>query len=214
MSGTRIAGIERLPDDAQCREQLASLRLDAGGYAGAASQFQNLLPNGIASKEIIDNLAFSLMNTGDHAEATELFESSLKRYGQDGWIYFNLGYMHRCRGDLRAAALDLQRAARLIPSDPEINYNLGVVLHLSKRYGPAVDSFQTAIPRKPGWGPAYFNLALAYWSLGQYAMALSQARLAQENGVQEAGSVVRMLSESLSLAAPRVVIVQRSRRLR
>lgn len=206
------ACLEQLPQDPQCREQLASLRLDAGDYKESAAQFQHLLRSGIASKEIIDSLAFSLMRVGDHPQAIGLFESSLKRYGKDAWVYANLGYLYRCGGDLASAALNYRRARQLAPADPEICHSLGLVLHLSRDYLSAIEPFQAAIHKKPGWGLAHLNLAMTYWNLGQYAMALSHARLAQENGVQEAGPVVRALAESLSIAAPRMVTVQRPRR--
>lgn len=204
--------LDRLPQDSECREQYASLRLDAGDYVQAAAHFQLLLRNGIASKQILDNLAFSLMRTGDNAQAVELFESSLKRYGEDGWIYTNLGYLYRSRGDLAAAGLNYRRALQLSPLDPEFNYNLGLVLYLSKDYSSALDRFLTAVRLRPGWGQAHFYLAMIYWNLGRYAMALSQAQLAQDAGMKEAAPIVRTLAESLSLTPPRLVVVRRLRR--
>jgi tetratricopeptide (TPR) repeat protein len=152
------------------------------------------------------------MKTGDYPQAAELFESSLRRYGEDAWVYSSLGYLYRCRGDLASALRRLGQAHRLVPADPEINYNLGIVLYLSRNYAAALEPLLASASRKPGWGPPHFYLAMAYWNLRQYATALSHAREAQARGMQEAVPVVKALSRHLSPAVPETVSVQQIRR--
>ena len=86
-----------------------------------------------------------------------------------------------------------------------------MVLYLARDYAAAAESFQAALRLRPGWGTARYNLAMAYWSQGQRALALAQARLAEEGGVPEAKALARTLSEQLSLSLPRLVTVYRRR---
>jgi hypothetical protein len=51
-----------------------------------------------------------------------------------------------------------------------------------------------------------------HWQLGQHALALTHARLAQEKGVDKAGPVVRALTRHLKLGTPKVISANRSPR--
>jgi tetratricopeptide (TPR) repeat protein len=198
-----VACLDRNPEDAQCREQLASLDLGFSRYGDAAAQFQFLLRKGTSSKSILDGLAFSLLNQGNYSGAFRVFESSLRRFGPDAWVESNLGYLSRCLGDLAAAAQHYRRACELVPSDPEKRYDLALVLYLKGDFASAANSLETALRLKPGWGAAHYNLAMAYWNLRQYAPALAHARLAQQNGVSEARSVVETLSARVANGMPK-----------
>jgi tetratricopeptide (TPR) repeat protein len=202
----------RMPTDVECREQLASLLLEAQDYRASAEQFAALIRGGTESKNILDSLAFSLVNTGDHGQAIDWFERSLNRYGVDGWILSNLGYLHRCRGDLPAAVASYRRARDLAPNDAVKQHDLGIALYLSRKYEAAVEPLQAALRLKPNWGQAHLNLAMTYWSLQQYGLALWHAQAAQDQGVEEARHVAQALSSNLSLAMPRVVSALRPKK--
>ena len=201
--------IERSGPAPACREQLAVLRLDAADYRGSAEQFQNLLRSGIASKPILDGLAFSLMQLGDYAQSIGMFRSSLERFGPDAWVYSSLGYAHRMHGDLDSAIACYRKALELAPRDPEAGYNLGFALYLAGDFAPAVAPFLEALRARPDWGPAHYHLALTYWHLQQYGPALAQARMAQKNGVPQAAQAVAALSGAVALGAPRAIAVLR-----
>jgi tetratricopeptide (TPR) repeat protein len=180
--------------DPYCREQLAFLRMEASDYREAGTQLQALLRSGTASKSILDGLAFSLMKSGDHLQAVGLFESSLERYGRDGWVYANLGYLYRCRSDLASSIAAYRSARDMAPESPERNHDLGYVLYLARRYEAAAGPFQAALRLRPDWGEAHYHLALNYWQLREHALALAHARLALEKGVENAAPVVRALT--------------------
>jgi Flp pilus assembly protein TadD len=204
-----VACLDRNPEDAQCREQLASLNLGLSHFGEAAAQFQILLRNGTSTKSILDGLAFSLLNQGNYAGAFRAFESSLRRFGPDAWVESNLGYLCRCLGDLAAAALHYRRACALAPSDPERHYDLALVLYLKGDFASAANSLEAGLRLKPEWGAAHYNLAMAYWNLRRYAPALAHARLAQQNGVSEARSMVETLSAQISNGMPKSASVYR-----
>ncbi len=199
--------IERSGPAPACREQLAVLRLDAADYRGSAELFQNLLRSGIASKPILDGLAFSLMQLGDYPQSITIFRSSLERFGPDAWVYSSLGYAHRMHGDLESAIACYRKALELTPKDPGVSYNLGFTLYLAGDCASAVAPFLAALRAKPDWGPAHYHLALAYWHLQQYGPALEQARMAQKHGVPQAAQAVATLSGALAIGAPRTIAV-------
>jgi superkiller protein 3 len=199
------------PKDDDCREQLAWLRMAARDYKESAAHYELLLSDGSASKSVLDGLAFSLMQTGKFDRAIELSERSLRQYGPDARVYANLGYLHRCIGDLAAAVSDYRHARDLDSGDAERNGDLGFVLYLARDYSGAVAPLQTALKLKPAWGMGHFNLALVYWNLREYELALSQARVARDLGVQGADSVVQTLERSVRSGVPRIVTVSRLR---
>jgi tetratricopeptide (TPR) repeat protein len=191
----------RNPGNRECREQLASLRMDASDYQESAREFQTLLRNGTATKTVLDGLGFSLLRNGEHLQSIELFKRSLARYGTDAWIHSNLGYLYRIRGQLEAAVLHYRRACEIAPGDAEKNHDLGFALYLARDYTSALQPLQTAVRLKPDWGQAHHNLAMTLWNLRQYGPALTHARSAELLGVAGAGAIVRALSANLSVTA-------------
>jgi tetratricopeptide (TPR) repeat protein len=97
----------------------------------------------------------------------------------------------------------------LAPRDPEAGYNLGFALYLAGDFASAVAPFLEALRARPDWGPAHYHLALTYWHLQQYGPALTQARMAQKNGVPQAAQAVATLSDAVALGAPRAIAVLR-----
>jgi Flp pilus assembly protein TadD len=191
----------RNPGDRECREQLASLRMDASDYQESAREFQTLLRNGTATKTVLDGLGFSLLRNGEHVQSIELFKRSLARHGPDAWIHSNLGYLYRIRGPLEAAVLHYRRACEIDPGDAEKNHDLGFALYLARDYTSALPPLQTAVRLKPDWGQAHYNLAMTLWNLRQYGPALTHARSAEQLGVAGAPTVVRALASYFSLTA-------------
>jgi tetratricopeptide (TPR) repeat protein len=179
--------------DAECLEQLAWLRAAALDYKEAAALFQSMIDKGSESKSTLDGLSFSLMKTGSFQPAIEFSTRSLKKYGPDTRVYANLGYLHRCVGDIDAAVADYRRALALAPKDPDRNYDLGIAFYLARNYAGAVEPLETAIRIRPDWGMAHYHLALVHWNLGQIRLALAHARIARDRGVSDAKAVVRTL---------------------
>ncbi len=184
-------------NDLDCRQQLAWLRLDSLDYKEASAQYKFLLDHGRETKDVLDGLSFSQMRRGVYSQAIDLANISIRKFGPDARVYSNLGFLHRCVGDLAAAAADYKNAVNLTPESADANEDLGFTFYLKRDFAAAVGPLETAVRLKPGWGMAHFNLAMVYWNLNQYHLALSQARLAQQLGVRDAGRVVRTLEAYL-----------------
>jgi tetratricopeptide (TPR) repeat protein len=199
--------LAHLPQDPECREQLASLELESGDYTAAAGDFEIVLKSGTTSRNVLNGLSFSLLKLGNFSKVISVLEDALKTFGPDPWIYSSLGYAYRAQGDRKAAIDAYRHACSLVPEDPERQYDLGLTLYLDSDYADAAASFESALRLKPEWGgSAHFNLAMAYWQLRQYDKALAHARIAAEKGVREADPVVQTLS------AYRAVIIKRGKK--
>jgi tetratricopeptide (TPR) repeat protein len=200
------------PEDLECREQLAALRMAAQDYQESAAHFRFILDKGAVSKSVLDGLAYALMQIGDYGGAIPLSDSSLQRFGPDARVYAGLGYIYRCRGDLKAAIVNYQLARDLAATNPERNLDLGLTLYLARDFRSALTPLMTALRLRPGWGTAQYYLAMTYWNLGQRVLALSYARQAQEEGIAAAKSAVQALSKSFPFGPPGSVTIQRARR--
>ncbi len=182
------------PTIPSCREQLAALRLNASDYAEAAVHFQLILRDGKIAKSVLDGLAYTLMKTGEYRRAIETSERSIRQFGPDSRVYAGLGYLYRCVGNLTAAVTNYRMARDLAAADPERNFDLGLALYLERDFSGAAAVLQEALRLRPGWGTAHYYLALTWWNLRQYPLALAHARQAQDQGVEAAKLIVRTLS--------------------
>jgi tetratricopeptide (TPR) repeat protein len=185
--------------DLDCREQLAAFRMEDLDFKDAAGQYQIILRSGKSSKSILDGFAYSLMKIGDYDRAVEFSERSIRQYGPDARVYGVLGYLYRCRGDLTRAVSNYRLARDAEPLDPERSFDFGLALYLAGDFAGAAAPIQTAIRLKPDYGTAHYYLAIVYWNLRQYALALTHARRAQDLGVPAANAIIQSLTPNLSL---------------
>ncbi len=172
----------------------------AGDFRSAAQQLEMLDKDGTGNKSTLDGLAFSLMKRGNYTRAIRLFEGSLQRFGQDGWVYANLGFLHRCRGETGAAVANYRRARDLSPDDAARQHDLGFALYLARDYALAAEPLRSAVRLKPDWGAAHYDLAMNYWRMKLYGLALTHARIALQQNVPGAARAVDALSAQLAPA--------------
>ena len=71
-------------------------------------------------------VANQLFNTGNYAEAAQMYEQLLSQGMVNSSLHYNLGNAYYVQGDLGRAILNYQRAARLDPRDPDIRANLAL----------------------------------------------------------------------------------------
>ena len=60
---------------------------------------------------------------GDYQQAITRFQALVQAGVRNGKLYYNLGNAYMKKGDLGRAVLWYERAARLIPRDPDLNFN-------------------------------------------------------------------------------------------
>lgn len=71
-------------------------------------------------------------------------------------------------------------AAKISPSSPQNNNNLGDLYGRQKDYEKAIYHFQKAIELKPGYADAYHNLANTYGQIGEIELAMENYKKAIE----------------------------------
>jgi len=87
---------------------------------------------------------------------------------------------HYLRGDLQAAARDMEAAARFSPRDPVILFNRGAARQRLRRYDEAMMDYDRAIELKPDYAAAFANRAAAHKDRGELDRALADYTRALE----------------------------------
>jgi tetratricopeptide (TPR) repeat protein len=101
--------------------------------------------------------ANALYKDGRYADAVREYEGLLQSGLESGPLYFNLGNAYFKAGEYGRAILNYERAARLIPRDPDLLANLS--------YAQALSEATTC--EAPAWQRLLFPLAdrLSFWNL-------------------------------------------------
>lgn len=76
--------------------------------------------------------ALKAYKAGDFPAAVAGFEAVARKGVRNGDLYYNLGNAHLKNNDLGRAILWYERAARLIPGDPDLTFNLEYARSLAK----------------------------------------------------------------------------------
>ena len=75
----------------------------------------------------------------------------------------DLGFAYLELGSMRQAEAEFKSVVRLDPHAPSGYYWLGGVYFLQARYEDAINVFQRALERLPGWGAAYHVLGMSHF---------------------------------------------------
>ncbi len=119
------------------------------------------------------NKAANLLQTAIAHHKAQRFEDAEKAYlklldggfaGPDGLRL--LGALYLQTGQKALAAEFLEKAARLLPKDPETLTNLGIALSGLKRRDEAVSRFKQALTHRADYIPALRNLASLCYEIG------------------------------------------------
>ncbi len=103
---------------------------------------------------------------GDRPRAIGLAEAALLR-GLEFPLAYNLRALKaETEGRWADAALDLEKAVRLAPSDPGIHNTLGLVYSRQRRHSQAIAAFSQAVAVQPDFHPAWRNLGLSQIAAG------------------------------------------------
>lgn len=96
---------------------------------------------------------------------------------------YNRGLAYTYSGNYGPAVDDFSSAIRLQPDWADAYYNRGYVLaNKMAQYPPAIGDFTRAIELNPNYVAAYGQRAVAYFNIGQFANARSDAKKVRELG--------------------------------
>jgi eukaryotic-like serine/threonine-protein kinase len=130
-------------------------------------------------------LARSLWEAGERAEALALVRWGRSRYPTDFWLHFTLGHLLG-RGtnptplEVEEQVGSYRAALALRPKASAVRTNLGNALAAKKQWDDAFDEYRQAIEDDPKIAPAHSGLADAWAAKKQWEKAIDEYRKAIE----------------------------------
>lgn len=135
---------------AELQLRVADLRARHGFLPQAIETLESLLEQAPEDPSRLNALGFTLVEAGDRLFEAEIYLRRAYRLApDDGFIVDSFGWLLFEKGQFAAANILLQRAANLLPNDPEILYHLGQSYAALKDVSNALRSFSLALRHYP-----------------------------------------------------------------
>ncbi len=173
--------------------QSAVAQYDAGHFAEAAAQLQDLLPHVPKSFEVHELLGLVYAAQSQDANAIEQLELAVRLKPDSAAARTNLAASLFHSGKSELAEEQFRKALQLEPQDYDANHNLGEFYIQSRKIAAATPLLEKAQEIRPSSYDNGYDLALAYFLTGQ----LGQARKLVENLVKlkNAGELHNLLGQ-------------------
>lgn len=121
-------------------------------------------------------LCTHLSTQGRSDEAMAEIDRAVARSPDHPVLLVERAALHRSRGALPSALVDLQAAAILDPTDAQTFFRIGDILYRGSNFEAATAAFLEAVTLKPDFIEAYGNLAVIRMTLGDMTSALALLR--------------------------------------
>ncbi|HEX3472551.1 MAG TPA: tetratricopeptide repeat protein, partial [Silvibacterium sp.] len=163
--------------------QSAVAQYDAGHFAEAAAQLENLLPYASKSFEVHELLGLVYAAESQNAKALEQLEIAVRLKPDSAAARTNLAASLSRAGKLDLAGEQFRKALALEPRDFDANHNLGEFYIQSGKITDAIPLLEQAQRINPSSYDNGYDLALAYFLTGQLGEArqLVQSLVKQKN---------------------------------
>ena len=110
--------------------------------------------------------ALAAEEENDEGAALVEYRAGLAKHPQSGLLHAGLGHLYRERNQLEPALAELTEAARLLPSDPLVAFDLGDVDLRMGQTARALETLNHALDLDPGLLVARWSRGRAYAALG------------------------------------------------
>ncbi len=162
--------------------QSAVAQYDAGHFADAAAQLEELLPRTPKSFEVHELLGLVYAAQSQDAKAVAQLEVAVQLKPDSAAARTNLAASLFHSGNSQLAEEQFRKALALEPRDYDANHNLGEFYVQSGKIPDAIPFLQKAQEIRPSYGNGY-DLALAYFMAGKLDQArqMVQGLLQQKN---------------------------------
>jgi tetratricopeptide (TPR) repeat protein len=161
--------------------QSAVAQYDAGRFAEAAAQLEELLPHAPRSFEIHELLGLVYAAQSKDAKAIEHLQAAVQVKPDSATARTNLAAALSHAGNSQMAGEQFRKALELAPRDYDANHNLGEYYIQSGRIADAVPLLEEAQRLDPSSYDNGYDLAQAYFLTG----SLDRARLQVESLVKQ-----------------------------
>jgi tetratricopeptide (TPR) repeat protein len=156
--------------------QSAVAQYDAGQFAEAAAQLENLLPQVPRSFEVHELLGLVYAAQSQDAKALEHLEMAVRLKPNSSAARTNLAASLSHAGKLEPAEEQLRKALVLDPKSFDANHNLGELYIQSGKIAEAVPFLEKAQQINPGSYGNGYDLALANFLTGKLSEAEQQVQ--------------------------------------
>ena len=161
-AGTEKKSIKELPAGSGQLVAEAQRFFAAKQYAKAEDNYQKILQRDENNTIVLGNLAAIEMEQGKLGEAEQHLTTAVAQNPEDAYNLSMLGYLKFRQQKYDDALNILSRAAKLDPSNPEIENYLGVTLSQKGLRVQAETALRKAVQIAPNYAAAHNNLAVIY----------------------------------------------------
>ena len=158
-----------------------------------------------------------LHQQGQHDKVIQQASSLIQDYPKEFILFNLLGVSLEKQGKLQEATVAYEKALKLNPNIPELQFNLGAMLYAQNRYADAIQHYQKSIQLNAKFVEAYFNLGITYQTQGNFEKAIDayQQAITIQPGFYEAitnvGTIKQLqgeLSEAIELFQKAIAIFE------
>lgn len=163
-AGGREKSVSDLPGGSAALAAAAQNYFSAGNYEMAEADYRQILQRDPSNAVVLGNLAAIELQENKLADADAHLATALAQNPDDAFNLSTYGFL-KFRQENYDAALDaLSRAAKLDPTNPQIQNYLGVTLSHKGLRAQAETALRKAIALDPNYAAAHNNLAVIYIS--------------------------------------------------
>lgn len=166
------------PAEAEFYAALGDAYAKSGGYAQAATWFEEARKRKPEDRVILGKMVQALLQTGELPRAQQILESASGKPPADAGVLVNLGNVYARQGQLQKAESTLQQALQLDPEQAESYNLLAGVKEVEGDQAEAIRLYREAIRYRPDLAEARYNLARALTAGNQYDEAEFQFKQA------------------------------------
>ena len=175
-----LAAVQRAvdlrPQDANAWRVLAEIKGQIGDAAGALEAQRRTALLAPADLEALLSLSEAYQKAGRKAEAAVELEKAAQLRPADSALWLRLARLYGELEDRPSLLKVYQHLTKALPHNPDLDYNLAVLLMEMERYEPALESLAIAAQAKPQDREVARLILEAYLRLGRMDQALKQAQ--------------------------------------
>ena len=168
--------VEKSPDDASARRNLAGLSFKAGDYAESEKQYSEILKTLPEDADAHNGLGLALMRQGKLQEAAKELAEAVRLKPDDAQMHSNFASSLKDMGWQDEAISQYKEALRLKPDLFEAHAGLGFVLAAQGKLEESAEEFRTALGIDPNQAATHSDFGVALIRLGKADEAIKEFR--------------------------------------
>ena len=177
--------------------QLGMAMLAKGDYAEAEDAFLSCVRLSPRLVEGFVQLGGICLNKGDYEGCLSYNEEASNIRAKYPIPQANIGFCHLQMGDVKKAKTALNKALKWDPTFLQARTTLASAYFMEENYDACVEESKKVIEQESAFGPAWNNLALAYFEKGEYQQAQDAVKSAQDCGYEVPAPFVEELKAKL-----------------